>query len=371
VQISTGKRFSTPAEDPVAATRALGLTNAVDSNAQYTRNAGLAKNRLSLEESALEQVGNVLQRLRELAVQANNDSQSADTRAAIASEVRQQLDALVQLGNSQDGNSQYLFSGFSTRTQPFSRSATGVVYNGDQGVRQIQIGPDRRVADSDSGADVFMRIRNGNGSFAATAAAANTGTGIVGSSSVTNPTLYTGATTYTVTFTSTTAYEVRDAANVLITTGTYAPGQAIAFAGVQFGLTGDPAVGDQFVVAPSTNQDLFATAQNFLNALGTSTATPASQAQLHNGLARTIENLDRALDRVIDVRASVGGRLNAIDTQLAVNGDVDVELQSLLSEIRDLDYADAITRLQQQLTSLEAAQKSFAITQDLSLFNFI
>src|SRR5688572_19186214 len=75
-QVSTGERFSRPAEDPVAATRVLELNRSLDSNAQLIRNGQLARNRLNLEESVLVQVGDSMDRLRELALQANNDSQT-------------------------------------------------------------------------------------------------------------------------------------------------------------------------------------------------------------------------------------------------------------------------------------------------------
>ncbi len=369
-QVATGERFSRPAEDPVAATRAMELNRSLETNQQLTRNAQLARNRLSLEESVLVQVGDSLQRLRDLALQANNDSQTPETRAAIASEARQQLDALLQFANAQDGNGQYLFSGYSTRTRPFSQAAAGVTYNGDDGTRQLQIGPDREIADSDAGSSVFMRIRNGNGTFVVSAGGANTGAALVGDYSVTNPTLY-DADTYTISFTSATAYEVRDSANTLVASGAYTAGQSIGFAGVQIQVTGVPATGDTFVVAPSQNQDLFRTAQNFVDALATGTTTDAGRARMHNAINRTVMDLDQALGRMIETRAGVGSRLAAIDSQDSVNADLEIELKGLLSDIKDLDYADALSRLEMELTSLEAAQKSYARVQGLSLFNYL
>ena len=79
-QVATGKRFSSPSEDPIAASRVNDLQQAVAQNTQFTRNGKAAQDRLSVEESVLTQVGDSLQRLRELAVQANNSGQSNDTR---------------------------------------------------------------------------------------------------------------------------------------------------------------------------------------------------------------------------------------------------------------------------------------------------
>lgn len=368
-QISTGQKFTRPAEDPVGATRALQIDGSLQQTQQFSRNADIAKNRLGLEESALGQVGNVLQRLRELAVQANNATQTNETRAAIADEARQQLDALVQLANTQDGAGEYLFGGYQTRTRPFAIEDTGVEFNGDQGERLLQIGPDRRIADSNSGYDVFMNIRNGNGTFVTTPAAANTGSGVVGASSVTDPTLYDGG-TYTVRFTSATTYQILDSANVAIGGGNFTPGQNIEFAGVEFTIEGAPAQNDEFVVAPSGAQDLFRTVQNFIDTLSAGSHDEASEAQLHSALGRSFQELDQAIGNTLQVRSSVGSRLATVDAQENINADVELNLKSLLSDLRDLDYADALTKLQQQLTSMQAAQASFARTQGLSLFNY-
>ena len=370
MQVSTGERFSRPAEDPVAATRVLELNRSLESNAQLIRNGQLARNRLSLEESVLVQVADSMDRLRELALQANNDSQTNETRAAIAKEARQHLEALLQFGNAQDGNGQYLFSGYASRTRPFSQSAGGVVYDGDDGVRQLQIGPDRRIADSDPGSELFMRIRNGNGTFVVDAGAGNTGTGVVGDYSVTDPTAY-DADTYTITFTSASAYEVRDSANALVTSGAYTTGQSIAFVGAQVQLSGAPAAGDTYTAAPSQNQAMFQTVQNFIDALEGGVSGEVSRAELHNSLNRVVHDMDQVLARVVETRSGVGSRLAAIETQTAVNTDLDVELKTLISDLKDLDYAEALSRLEQQLTSLEAAQKSYALMQNASLFNYL
>lgn len=373
-QVSTSLRFTRPSEDPVGAVQVLDLTRALAENSQYGRNADLLSNRLGIEETSLASVGNVLQRLHELAVAANNATQTNDTRAGIASEVRQAFDSLVQLANAKDGTGSYLFSGFSTQTQPFTQTGGAVVYNGDQGQRQLQIGPTRKVADSDNGAAVFQAIPSGNGVFRVASAAGNIGTGVLGQRTVTDPTQYDGG-SYTIGFPTPTTYEVRDAANALVTSGAFAAGTAvtptIAFRGIQIEIAGQPAAGDSFLVAPSGKQDLFTTVQNFLTALEGGVSSAASQAQYNNALGNVLGNLDQAITHVLDVRAQLGGRLNAVDAQKDVNADVDLHNQALLSQIRDLDYADALSRLNLQLTGLAASQKAFAATQGLSLFNYL
>jgi len=369
-QVSTGLRFSRPAEDPVGAVQVLDLNRALSQSSQFSRNADIAGNRLALEETTLARVGDVLQRVRELAVEANNATQTNETRAGIANEVQQALDGLVQLANAQDGNGQYLFAGFSSETQPFTRAGGSIVYNGDQGQRQLQIGATSLVTDSDNGAAVFQNIRNGNGTFSVSAAPTNTGTGLLGQRSVVDLSQYDGG-SYTISFPTAATFEVRDSANVLVSSGAYTPGQAIAFRGIQVEIGNQPAAGDSFQVVPSASQDLFATVQNFLDALRTTTSSPASQVDVNNRIGNFLTDVDQALNHMLDVRAQVGSRLAAIDSQKDINADVDLHNKSLLSQLQDLDYADALSRLSLDLTSLEASQKAFAQTAGLSLFNYL
>ncbi len=369
-QVSTGLRFSRPAEDPVGAVQVLDLNRTLAQSIQFSRNADVAANRLGLEETALARAGDTLQRVRELAIEANNATQTNETRASIASEVRQALDNLVQLANTQDGTGQFLFSGYSTQTPPFTRQGGAVTYNGDQGQRQLQIGANRTVADSDSGAAVFQLIPNGNGTFGVSAAATNTGTGLLGQRSVVDPTQYDGG-SYTISFPTTTTFEVRDSASALVSSGPFTPGQAIAFRGIQVEVNNQPAVGDSFLVAGSANQDLFTTLQNFIDALESTSSSPASQVGVHNRIGNFLADVDQAMNRMLDVRAQVGARLSAVDSQKDINADLDVHNRSLLSQLQDLDYADALSRLSLDLTSLQASEKAFAQVSGLSLFNYL
>jgi flagellar hook-associated protein 3 FlgL len=70
-------------------------------------------------------------------------------------------------------------------------------------------------------------------------------------------------------------------------------------------------------------------------------------------------------------QAEVGNNLNVVDQQTAVIEDTTLNLKVTLSSIEDLDYASAITKMNQQMLSLEAAQASFAKVSQLNLFNFI
>jgi flagellar hook-associated protein 3 FlgL len=82
-------------------------------------------------------------------------------------------------------------------------------------------------------------------------------------------------------------------------------------------------------------------------------------------------SIDAAIEQVSSVRTSVGVRMNWIDDQAALNDNFNLDLQRTMSEIEDLDIADAIGQLQLQMVSLQAAQQTFVKTQSLSLFNYL
>ncbi len=140
---------------------------------------------------------------------------------------------------------------------------------------------------------------------------------------------------------------------------------------LQVTVSGQPAAGDAFTVAPSTNQSVFTTVQNLITALQQTTPTAASQAQLNNSIGGAINNIDQALGNMQSVQATVGARINTITTQQSVATTQQVQLKQSISTLQSLDYASAITSLDQQNTTLSAAMQAFTLTQGLSLFKYL
>jgi flagellar hook-associated protein 3 FlgL len=368
--ISTGLAFTTASENPVGAGLVAGYNQVLGQSQQYTANGSSATDSLNIEDSALTQLQNQLQSLRDLALEANNATESPSDLSAIATQVQQIQGSILSVANTQDGSGNYIFAGYSTQTQPFAQSATGATYSGDQGQRQVQIGAGQTVVVGDNGDLVFNQVKTGNGTFNVTPAGMNTGTGILGATAVTDPAAYTGG-AYSIEFTAPDAYKVVNSGGTAVTSGTYTSGQAITFAGMQVTLSGAPAAGDSFAVAPSTDQSVFATVQNLANALQQSTATPAGQAQLNNSIVSAINGIDQALDQTQTVQSKVGARLNTITTAQAVATTQQTQLQQSITNIQGLDYASAVTNLDSQNTTLSAAMQAFTLTEGLSLFKFL
>lgn len=273
MQISTGRRILSPSEDPVGTTQIYPLNEVIEKNKQYLKNSDTAESRLSLEEKTLSSVTNLLQRVNELAVQGNNDTNSVQDRTAIAEELRQHLQTLMGYANTKDANGEYIFAGHAVTTQPFVEAPAGTFsYQGDSGQRSVKIGESRLVAVGDAGDDVFMNV---------------------------------------------------------------------AFSG-------------------GGNQSIFETID-----------TLATDFEAGTSSSNAITDIQTAMDNVLTVRSKIGARLNALDTQKEINNELILQSEKTLSGIQDLDYAEAISRLNLQLVGLQASQQAFTRIQNLSLFNYL
>jgi len=382
-QLSANRRILSPSDDPVASARALEIGQSQQMNEQFATNRTSARSALAATEGALQNASDLMLDIQGLAVKAGSGALKASDREAIATELEGKLEDLLGVANSTDGTGGYLFSGYMATTQPFGRTPGGAQYQGDQGQRQLQVGASRRMPLSVPGNEVFGGNLTGNGTFQTRAALANTGTGVISSGTVADPqALAKRDYAYTVSFTvagtpPASTYTVND-----ITTDpptpvpgqtdqAFVPGQAIAFNGVSFEVSGAPADGDAFTVTPSARESVFTTVTDLIGALRAPAVDEAGQAALKNGVNRALDNLGTAHEKVLTVRASVGAHMKEIDYLDSAGDDLDVQYQSTLSDLQDLDVVKAISDFSMQQTTLQAAQMSFKTMSGLSLFNYL
>lgn len=369
-QIATGKRIVTAADDPSGAVKVQQIERALAANQQYAANAAVLSGRLGTEEQALADAGNTLMRVQELALQANNGIIDAGSRQAIAVEIRARAEELLAIANRQDASGEAVFGGTRTAGRPFGRDGASISYAGDSGRREIQISSNQRIANGHPGDDVFLEIPGGNGIFRATAASTNTGTGILDPGTMTNRAVWVPG-TYTVQFDSPTSYQVRDAANAVIGAGAYESGGSITLNGAQIAIAGNPAIGDRFTIAPAGFLDVFSTLDSMVAALESPADTPATRSRLGSELNGIIQQLGQATDHLLNVRADVGSRLSRLDAVNSTREDLDLELNSSRSLLQDVDYSTAITRMNAQMVTLQAAQQSYTRIAGLSLFDYL
>ena len=502
-QMSTGMRVLTPADDPVAATKIMQITQELEITAQYRKNIDIAENNLTLEESALSAVNSLLQRTQELALKAANTATlSTDEYAVLASEVDEQLKELLNLVNTQNANGDHIFGGYRTADVPFSGDASaGFRYQGDEGQQFIKIANNTTVASTDSGKRAFLDVNSesntistyeASGNSSSPAAKINVGQ-IVDQDAYDkfypndivitfNPdnTVSPANKNYTVT--------ERGSNRVLAENQIYSGGDEITVQGVSVRISGSPAsgtplqnarfdygaeatpvlptviaapgetftlrvggkvetfilsgtfnsngdisaalndvangnaeklenlgvianseglrqsygvnmhignasvdiadmlgvadplagytttdgkmagVGDRFFIDSSEKQDVLTTIARFSEAMKSYDGSQNSRNSLSTQVANTIANLNHAQTSVLDVTASIGARLNTLESTRSLHFDSELVSRDVLSNIRDLDYAEASTRLSQQTLILQAAQQSFVRVSQLTLF---
>jgi flagellar hook-associated protein 3 FlgL len=366
-QLSTGKKLQSAADDPAGMVQVNQLNTQISASTQYVTNGNAATANLQLEGQALSDATNTLQSARDLAVEANNPALSDSQRQDIAAQLQQQLQDLVSIGNRQDSNGNYLFSGTAAGTTPFSQAAGVVSYAGSDTVSQAQISANQRISTSDTGDSVFMNIPAGNGTFTTSATGTNTGTASLGAGTVTNASAWVPD-TYTITFSDPSHYTVTNSGGTTVTTGTYTDGDSISFNGIQFQLNGTPAANDSFTVAPAGKASAFSTLNGLITTLST---TGLSNAQLASQIGGALQQIDNAITNMSDVSASVGARVNSITSSQSTAKIVQTNLQTQVSNLSDVDYAAAITQLSTAELSLQAAQESYASIAKLSLFNYL
>jgi len=376
LQLSTGKKVLTPADDPIASTRILELNQEIEINLQFQRNVELADGHLKLQDDLLGSIGSVVQRVRELTITAGNGVLSETDLSAIGAEVTERLDQLAGLLNSQDASGEYLFSGFQGGTEPFTQNISGAYsYNGDEGRRFVQVEPNVTIATTENGKQIFQDIPVDQNTFftqanqnnqAVPAAQITTG-------QVVDQELYDAfyPNDMTVTFNTSSDYTITDKSTgrVLLANQTYSPNDAIIVNGVQFEITGSPVAGDNFFIESTAKQGLLTTVEKFIYSLENFNITTDGRENFAAALESTLVNLDSAETSILEARSQIGARLNTVETTSEQLKDVEILTLEILTKLEAVDYAEAVSLLSVQQFTLEAAYSSYSKVTALSLFD--
>lgn len=503
-QMSTGKRVLSPADDPVASTKILQLTDELESVDQYLKNIDIAQNNLALEESILNNVTGIVQRMQELAVAAGNTaSLTSNEYRAMASEVSARLDELLNIMNTKNSNGDYIFGGFKSKQEPFTgNSFAGFSYRGDEGQQYIKISNNTKLATTDSGKELFMDVDSANKTVNTSASPANTSSPPVQISvgQIVNEVDFDRFYPEDMIITFNADADIsppgknytvveRSTGNVIVANEPYISGESITLNGVEFKITGSPESGvpatagsipfgsgavpvfpvdftapnnQSFTVTvggrterlqldgPVNNTSDLVTmlnsavngnanrlanlgisvdAQGFEmplgvnitiangstdidNVLGVDSSNGVSSANgqlaqpgdrlfiestqkqgvlttlarfkdvmenfdgsnegkriISDVVAATLENLGNAQTSVLEVQSKLGARLNTLDSTRNLHLDTQLVSQEVMADLRDLDYAEAATRLSQQSLILQATQQSFIRVSQLNLFS--
>jgi flagellar hook-associated protein 3 FlgL len=310
-------------------------------------------------------------------VSAGNGALSDQDRGYIANELQGNLDALFSMANTVDGTGEYLFAGFNTGNAPYTKTQGGAQYVGDQGTKTLQVDTSRQLPINEIGSNIFGNIQTSAGQFNVRPNPSNLGGG---TATVAIDTATSGSLTgnnYEVTFDNTGANFTitnKTTGSVVVPSTAYtSPTVVPVFDGMQITLStgaSAPAPGDKFSIQPG-NQNIFESLTDAINLLKTPAGTAAAKLDLNAGLMQANTNLDKALNNTLSARSRIGTSLKELDNLNSAGDSVGLIYKQELSGLQDLDYAKAITELNQNQVVLQAAQQSFIKTTSLSLFNYI
>jgi flagellar hook-associated protein 3 FlgL len=372
--LSSGKRVLTAKDDAVTYGTLAGYKDSLANIEKYQRNITLAENRNSLQDRTFANAEGLMQTFKQLLVQANNGSLSGQDLKALGAMGSNTQEQMLDIANTKDETGGYIFAGYQIDKRPFELSADNTVnYFGDNGIRELQISKNVMVETNQSGDDAFQKVGNVTGDFSPQYNSNTSGIKVNRAiivdrgayDTVTNPP------NYNFNFSSPTDLTVTDSLGATVyTTAAYAPGQTVAFNGVEVQIDGNPLPGDDFDLAPEENISIFQTIKEAIDWMntGTNPADPIVHSLKYDELLLQVNN---ALNHITTRQSDAGVRMQLIESQENNHLDNELIIASSRSNLEDLDFAKAIASFEQSQTALQASQQSFIQIKDLSLFNYI
>ena len=368
-QMTTGKRVNRASDDPAAAARAERALASVGRSETSQRAIEASRVLMTQTESNLGAADTLLQRARELMVSAGNGSYGDAERGSIANELQSLRDQLFAVANQSDGAGTYLFGGQGATQKPFIDAAGGVQYVAATGETLTENGTG--VPLTTDGQATWLSARTGNGVFV-TSAAPTVLNATIDNGRVADPSALTGA-DYAIQFSvsgGVTTYAIsKNGLATAVTAAPYVSGQAITVDGMTVSVSGTPAAGDQFQIAPSTpTLGVFAALDNAVAALKT---TGRTSAQIAQGNADSLRDVDAVLGHLQTARSAAGQVLLRIDSETDRLDSQMLASTTERSNAEDVDMVHAISELQNKQSGYDAALKSYAMVQRLSLFQYV
>ncbi|MCY1303325.1 flagellar hook-associated protein 3 [compost metagenome] len=149
---------------------------------------------------------------------------------------------------------------------------------------------------------------------------------------------------------------------------------AIRHGGVSVILDGRPQAGDEFSIKrdpENEKRSLLNVVSDLRKALQNGADNTEGSKAIRDATSVALSNLDNASNQVLKARGQIGARLNTIESTEIFIDDVTLVNAGVVSDLQDLDYAEALSRLSMQSTILQAAQQSYVKISGLSLFNYL
>ena len=390
-QLATGKRVVNPSDDPSAASQAVTISQSQAVNEQFSDSRTTARNNLSIEESALNQVTDTITRVQSLIVQAGNGTLSDSDRDALATELEGSREVLLGLANSTDGNGNYLFGGMSGDTAPFGEDGS---YRGDDEQRQQRVDSSRLMEVNHTGSQIFGSVASGNQQLARQTSESESslpitfkGPEVIDAAARVDGAAYSvsidaaGVTISGIDADGNDLSILDGEGNPLPSPMAFSDGMTLAFNGLSMTLSGDEqqvaeaqtsGKATQLVVEEGeASADLFANLDGLISALSTPIESEADQAAFNNAISTASRQFSNSLDNVLTVRADVGTKLNELDSLDIIGDDRELNYASTRSDLIDLDYNEAISDYSLTQVGLQASQQAFSDISGMSLFDYL
>jgi flagellar hook-associated protein 3 FlgL len=377
-QISTGYTVQTPDQNPGAWESATVGQDQLAALSNDNNTQAAIQVQLGTVNDAYQSASNLFNNVQSILEQALNGTTSTQNLKALISQVGAAQTQLQAIGNTATTNGTYVFGGTRGSVPPFQTDATGnVLYLGDGGQSQAAITPDINASTIANG-DAFVSALSGNGYSSVTATSTNAGTGQVLNlgpvSAATAAAFQTSSAPITLSFAAGSSSGLTYTATqggVAIATGNFTSGQSLQLAGQDFQIAGTPASGDSFTISPSRPQTAFSLLQTVYSALNSSATTPAQVAQTNQILNNSLAGLAQYQQAVITAQAQNGVTLQAVANASTSNTNQTTQVQTAIQNATGVNTPVAIATLDETLTALQAAMKTFGDVQNLSLFQYI
>ncbi|HEY1794552.1 MAG TPA: flagellar hook-associated protein FlgL [Stellaceae bacterium] len=389
-EIATGQTLLDASDDPAGAAKVLNAANLISQYKYDQSNAQAATQSLQNGVAALQQVTNLLTSLQQTALQAADTTTTTTYRQSLVQTAQGALAQLVQLANVQGANGQYLFSGTNAGVVPYSMLPNGqVVFNGDAGTNEIQIGPSLSVPSSMSGSGIFTNIPAGVDGVTVSADTSNSGDGYAVVGGITNISQLASArlagTQYEISFATapggSLTYTVASgtgapgssgftASSGIVSSGAFNGGSDLTFSGIDVRISGSPSAGDSFDVQAGATTSMFQTIQDLISALQT-TPNTGNNAQLQQQVENVIANLTGAQTSALSAQASYGSSLQEIQSVQSQVTSLTTTTQAQLANVQSANLPQVMANYSESITALQASEEAFAKVQGLSLFDYI
>ncbi|CAN5694558.1 flagellar hook-associated protein FlgL [soil metagenome] len=369
-QLTTGYRVNKASDDPAAAARSERALASIARTEATKRAVDASQTAMSQTEGALSDAGDLLQQAREALVAAGNATYTDAERADQAKQLRQIRTQLLSVANRADASGNYMFGGQGATSAPFVDAPGGVQWRSVAG--EVKVSADESLPTSIDGQGAWMQARTGNGVFVTQSASTNAGGAWIDSGTVSNAQALTGS-SYQVQFSvnaGVTTYSVmKDGVATAASNQPYTSGQQIQVDGMSFAVTGVPANGDSFGTVPSTpTLSVFDVLDKAAAALEIPLRSSGQIAQTNN---ESIRDLDAVMGKLQSTRSAVGDTLNRIESASGRLSDAKLAAETENANAIGLDEVKAISDYKTKESSFDAALKSYAMVQRLSLFNYV